>query len=175
MKRKLWQVGLGGLALSLAAGAGIILAIRDVNSSLTGPWKDPAGETLPHRSTGTLVLQVVDGANACGLDGSTFLSMSWPPGTVLRAPTFDDFRRDRAREYIRDPDGAIQRLGPWRLAATFDPDANPPPDASPTGFHRGPWQLWISPSDADRAVYLVTDDKVERWPRAHVKRQFGCG
>ncbi len=173
MNRKLWQVGLGGLALSLAAGAGILLAIWDSNRSLVGPWKDPAGKTLPHRSTGTLVLQVVDGADDCGLDSGTFLIMSWPPGTVSRGETFDDFRRGRAREYIRDPEGVIRKLGLWKFASTFDPDAKLPPDASPTGFHKGPWQLWISPSN-DRAVYLVTDDKVERWPRAHVKRQFGC-
>ncbi|MDP8956088.1 MAG: hypothetical protein M3N24_03900 [Actinomycetota bacterium] len=174
MRRKLWHVGLGGLALALAAGAGILLAMRDINSSLVGPWKDPTGRILPDRSATRLVLKVVAGPDACGLGGMTFLTMAWPPGTVVRAPTFHDFRRGRAREYIRDPDGAIQKLGPWTLAATFDPEANLPPDASPTGFHKGPWQLWISPSDADRAIYLVTDDKVERWPRAHVKRQIAC-
>jgi hypothetical protein len=42
-----------------------------------------------------------------------------------------------------------------------------PNDAEYTGYHRGDWQLWRSPGDVDRAVYLVAGDGVvERWPRA---------
>jgi hypothetical protein len=29
----------------------------------------------------------------------------------------------------------------------------------------GPYALWVSPSDADRHVYVQGPDGVERWPR----------
>ena len=40
-----------------------------------------------------------------------------------------------------------------------------PPGAYNTGWHRGDWYLWISPSDIDNYVYVVNEDRAERWDR----------
>jgi hypothetical protein len=50
-------------------------------------------------------------------------------------------------------------------------DSKLPPDAEYTGYHSGELQLWISPSDATEAVYLVLPS-VERWPRS--RHHIGC-
>ncbi|MGH3060436.1 MAG: hypothetical protein ACRDNA_03375 [Gaiellaceae bacterium] len=39
-------------------------------------------------------------------------------------------------------------------------------DARFSGYRNDEWELWISPSEVDRHVYLVHGSAVERWPRA---------
>jgi hypothetical protein len=67
-------------------------------------------------------------------------------------------------EYVRDPNGEFAANG-W-LAAPYDGDTRLPKDAVATGWTNGNVDLWISPSNLDRGIYLVRGDVVERWARA---------
>jgi hypothetical protein len=67
-------------------------------------------------------------------------------------------------EYVRDPAGEF--LAQQWLTAPYDGDVTMPEDAAYSGWTNGNIELWISPSDLDRAVYLVRGDTAERWPRA---------
>jgi hypothetical protein len=55
----------------------------------------------------------------------------------------------------------------------FARDVPLPPDARATGYHHGPYALWVSPSDADRHVYVQGPNGVERWARP-AQRIGGC-
>jgi hypothetical protein len=53
------------------------------------------------------------------------------------------------------------------FATTFDANATLPTNARDTGYHRNGWHLWIVDSAINRAVWLVHEDTVERWPAAN--------
>jgi hypothetical protein len=42
----------------------------------------------------------------------------------------------------------------------------------PSGYRTDDLELWISPSNIDQAVFIVTAGGVERWPRA--ERRIAC-
>ena len=65
------------------------------------------------------------------------------------------------RQYVRDPEGVLGDA----LVVGFDPAATLPDDAVDTGYHRGPWHLWISDSESQGAVYVVNAETgvAERW------------
>jgi hypothetical protein len=67
-------------------------------------------------------------------------------------------------EYVRDPNGFFRTNG-W-LAARYDGNTRLPSDAIATGWSNGNIDLWISPSDLDRGIYMVRGNVVERWARA---------
>ena len=167
-RRRIWAVGLAGLVLL----AGAVLYLRHANS-IVGPWTDAKGRRLPDGTSREggfpLAIHTMTGHSHCGWDSIVFLHIAWPPGTVLRGPIGDDFLDGRFRQYVKDPDGD---LGPF--PETFDPDARLPPDARPSGFRRGPWELWISPSEAHRAIYVVRDGKAELWPRVIANHVIAC-
>jgi hypothetical protein len=75
-------------------------------------------------------------------------------------------RMDRLvfREYVRDPAGEFFGNG-W-LTEPYDGAARLPADAADTGWTNGNIDLWLSPGEQERAIYLVRGDVVERWPRA---------
>jgi hypothetical protein len=149
------------------AGAVVIIGVLFYQwraNSIVGPWTDANGKRLPDgtsdaRNGFPLVIHTFNGDGHCDWESVVFLHISWPPGTVY-GPVGDDSRAGRFRQYVRDPNGAL-----GNLARHFDPNASLPRDARPTGLHRGPWELWISPAEAERAVYLLKDGQVERWPR----------
>ena len=87
--------------------------------------------------------------------GVTFLFIGWPPGTVAT-------QGDMARQYVRDPRGAVPR----NLLDSFIRDATLPPDAEPTGYRYGSLEIFISPAEQDRAIYVVGPSGAERWPRS---------
>jgi hypothetical protein len=128
-----------------------------------GPWTAPDGREVPSDPGRGTELAVTEGPDHCGWTSATFLHLGWPVGTVATDP-------DRVRQYVRDPQGLFAD----QLVAPFEPDAALPDDAADTGYHRGPIELWISPSDRDEAVYVVNvdTDVVERWTRPIVA--FGC-
>ena len=132
-----------------------------IAAAVTGDWTAPDGSTAPNGIDGDerLVMHSYQGAEHCGWTSATLLSLGWPVGT-------ETANGDRARQYVRDPQGIFSSS----IAGSFDGDATLPDDAADTGYHRGDWQLWVAPSDADRAVYLVNADPashvVERWARA---------
>lgn len=111
--------------------------------------------TREGRAVGQFELVTIAGPGHCGWESATFLMIGWPPGTV--APT-----SSQARHYIRDPQGVI--LGSYR--DLLERDVKLPGDAKPTGYRLGAIELYLSPSDEDRWIYVVGPSNVERWPRA---------
>jgi hypothetical protein len=87
---------------------------------------------------------------------STILTIGRPLGAPL-----DPLDR---WEYVRDPDGTFRTNG-W-LAGRYNGDTQLPVDAEDTGWGNGNVDLWISPSNLDRGIYLVRGRTVERWGRA---------
>jgi hypothetical protein len=115
-------------------------------------WTTSEGETVSQE-----VLVAYRGDEHCDWESAVFLEVGWPLGT----------RRENSagkREYVRDPEGLFQR----ELLSTFDSSATLPADAEATGYHTndGEAELWISPTQAGREVYVARGDSVERWPRA---------
>jgi hypothetical protein len=128
-----------------------------------GPWTAPDGRVVASDPGKGTEIAVVEGPDHCGWTSASFLHLGWPVGTVATVA-------DQERQYLRDPQGLFAD----QLASPFDPDAELPNDAVDTGYHRGPIELWISPSDEDEAVYLLNldTDVVERWTRSTVR--IGC-
>ncbi len=146
----------------------IVLAFATRGPGLEGEWHDRHGRPLPDSSESGegLVLDVYSGDAHCDWQNVIFMEIAWPPGSVITGGR----NRPNLRQYIRNP-------GPGRapqegLPATYVEDAALPQDAFDTGFHRGGWRLWVSPSQADRYIYVVDGDRVERWTRS--ERRIGC-
>jgi hypothetical protein len=142
------------IPVTLVPGAG------SATTGVDGTWFDANDEPLPDGSPDAVgtVFVVFRGAEHCQWESASFMHMGWPIGTVSNAP--EDWR-----QFVRDPkslfdDGALH-MG-------YLSDMTLPSDATDTGYHRGPWQLWVSPSQADDAVFVVDADtgSVERWGRA---------
>lgn len=129
--------------------------------SVFGAWYDDEGNPTYYRDEDGwhLTLLVIRGAEHCGWESAAFLMLAWPLGSDVQR-----IGGESARQYVRDPNNV--------LGGDFDvtpPDlqAELPADAWSTGYHRGDWQLWVSDTDVDEAVYLVAaGGTVERWPRA---------
>ncbi|HEY3334589.1 MAG TPA: hypothetical protein VGK16_05060 [Candidatus Limnocylindrales bacterium] len=92
----------------------------------------------------------------CEVGHAAVLNVGRPLGTSL-----DPLDR---REYVRDP--AKEFLAQRWVISPFEGAATLPLDAADTGWTNGNVDLWISPTELDRAVYIVRGDTVERWPRA---------
>lgn len=132
-----------------------------VAAAVEGVWSDANDDPVSDGSfsDGPLVLSISEGPDHCGWTSVTFMSIAWPPGSASGS-------NGRDRQYLRDPSGVLSESTAGPLA----PSATLPGDAAYTGLHRGDWQLWVAPSDADTAVYIVNADPaargvVERWPR----------
>jgi hypothetical protein len=95
------------------------------------------------------------GPDHCGWESATYLTIGWPPPSVASFAT-------GARLYIRDPHGVVGASYRDGLA----PHASLPSDARPTGHRHGAIQIYVSPSDQDRAIYVVGPGGAERWPRS---------
>jgi hypothetical protein len=89
------------------------------------------------------VLKQTRGLEHCGWEAASFL-------------------RYRNEWYVGDPEGV---LPPGGTALPYDPGAVPPSDAVATGFREGDRELWTSMSVGRDAVFIVTPERVERWPR----------
>jgi hypothetical protein len=94
----------------------------------------------------------------CGWQSATMLFVGWPPGTASTTA-------GEARQYIRDPNGVFESGFRGRLAR----NATVPADARPTGYRYGAIEIYLSPSDQDEAIYLVSPSDRERWPRSDPK------
>jgi hypothetical protein len=95
------------------------------------------------------------GPGHCGWESATYLTIGWPPGTVSSYAS-------GAHLYIRDPHGVVSAS--YRDGLILH--ASLPPDARPTGHRHGSIEIYVSPSDQDRAIYVVGADGAERWPRS---------
>ena len=128
--------------------------------SFVGTWYDENGNPtyFSDASGWHLTLHVINGAEHCGWQSASYLTLAWPLGSEERDGVGD------ARVYVRDPHGVFTGeydVPPPQLDSTL------PQEATFTGYRRGPWELWISANDAS-AVYLVSDEgTVERWPYAN--------
>ncbi|MDQ6796271.1 MAG: hypothetical protein M3067_15920 [Chloroflexota bacterium] len=92
----------------------------------------------------------------CGAGHAAILAFGQPLG----APIDGQNRHD----YVQDPRNEF--LGENWIAEPYQGHATLPTDAAYTGWTNGNIDLWISPSDVDRAIYVVRGKVVERWPRA---------
>jgi hypothetical protein len=104
-------------------------------------------------------VRTIAGPDHCGWRSATMLFIGWPPGTAARTA-------DRARMYVRDPQGAYGGDTRDRLVR----NATLPADANPTGYRLGPIELYLAPSDQDDGIYVVAPSGTERWPRVDPKR-----
>lgn len=107
------------------------------------------------RPVSTQELVTAAGPDHCGWQSATFLTIGWPPGT--KAATFA-----HARMYIRDPLGVVRSS--YRDALVLR--ATLPKDARATGYRHGVLEIYVSPSDQDEAIYVVSPSGAERWPRS---------
>lgn len=94
------------------------------------------------------------GPDHCGWQSATFLTIGWPPGTA--APTFGS-----AHLYTRDPNGSVAAS----LRDALVRHATLPADATSTGYRYGVLEVFVSPAEADQAIYVVSPSDTERWPR----------
>jgi len=113
------------------------------------PWTRE-GRTVSPEELGTIA-----GPSHCGWESATFLNIGWPPGTHSGSAA-------QARQYIRDP----KAVTPTKLRDLLDLHATLPSDATATGYVYQGIAVYLSPSDQDRAVYVVGTRSVERWPRS---------
>lgn len=111
--------------------------------------------TRDGRSVSEFELVTIAGPDHCGWGAATFLFIGWPPGTV--APD-----GSHSRQYIRDPHGVVY----GRYRDLLERDAKLPSDATSTAYRLGAIELFVSPSDDDRWIYVVGPSNTERWPRA---------
>ena len=100
-------------------------------------------------------LGTIAGPGHCEWQSATLLYIGWPVGTLASSSA-------QARQYIRDPRGAVSAT----LRDRLELRATVPGDARPTGYTHGSIQIYLSPSDQDEATYVVGPTGAERWPRS---------
>ena len=76
-----------------------------------------------------------------------------------QAASFLHYRRE---SYVGDPEGVLPTGG---TALSYEARADLPSDAVATGYREGDRELWTSLSVGRDAVYIVTPEGAERWPR----------
>jgi immunoglobulin-like protein involved in spore germination len=131
------------------------------SSGVEGVWFDGNGVPLPDGSPGAegTVLVVFKGAEHCQWESASFMHLGWPVGTLANG--LEDWR-----QYVRDPKGLFDD---GALHVGYLGDTSLPADAVDTGYHRGSWHLFVSPSEAGDAVYVFNGNSgaVERWGRSN--------
>jgi hypothetical protein len=124
---------------------------------IVGTWRDSDGKPVP--SDRPLVMNVSQGAAHCGWGRLVFLVISWPLGFEVKGSAMSN---PHIRLFVRL--STPEDLSASYFASPFDGNATLPRGARDTGYHRHGWHLWVKDSVIDRAVWLVHDDTVERWP-----------
>lgn len=142
-----WRTNLLGIRTALPFGSSVAVAFDPPAPGY--PW------TRGGRPVSDNELNTRAGPDHCGWGSATFMLLAWPPGTF--ASTAAD-----ARQYIRDPQRSIR--GTFKVP--FERNVTLPSEARSTGYRLGAVELYLSPTDQDRWVYLVGPSDVERWPRS---------
>lgn len=99
--------------------------------------------------------------------GSDHHCAPWPPELVTGVPLGTSHAEGPARIYVRSADES------WvdpRVTDEFSADAVLPQAAVDTGYHRDGQHLWVLPDD-DSYIFLVSEDRTERWP---LSAERGC-
>ncbi|MPY32781.1 hypothetical protein FNH09_16340 [Streptomyces adustus] len=108
-------------------------------------WTDRDGQRVP-----TTTVSSYAGSEHCDWESVHFLALD---------------EGEDARQYARDPDGA---LGDGELlTSAYDGDVRMPADARDTGYRFGDWALWLT--DDKATAYVRTSGPsgaVEAWPAA---------
>ena len=125
-----------------------------------GAWRDSEGKLVP--SDRPLVMDVWQGAKHCGWGRLAFLVISWPLGFEVKGSAMTN---PHIRMFVRL--STPEDLSASYFASTFDGNATLPTGARDTGFHRHGWHLWVKDRAIDRAVWLLHDDTLERWPASN--------
>jgi hypothetical protein len=112
-------------------------------------------------------MDVWQGPTHCGWGRLVFLVISWPLGKEVPGAFMSD---QHTRMFVRL--STTGDLPASDFTSKFDGSATLPPNARDTGYHRNGWRLWVVDKAIDRAVWLVNDDTVERWPAA--KQIIAC-
>lgn len=159
-----WLVAAIGVAL-LVAVVVLDLVRKPTPHPFEDDWHYSDGRVVPNNDP--FVLSVYRGHEHCDWEEAVFAEMSWPPGTEVNPPI--SVGGPDVRQFVRDPEAAVDEA----LADNFDPSATLPEDAEPTGFERGAWRIFVSESTADRFIYLVSDEGVERWPSSELATNYG--
>jgi hypothetical protein len=113
------------------------------------PWTRNGQPVAPEE------MSTIAGPEHCDWQSATMLNIGWPPGT--RSTT-----SAQARQYIRDPNGVVGA----RFRDLLMRNATLPADARATGYRYGAIEIYVSPSDQDQAIYVVSASDSERWPRS---------
>jgi hypothetical protein len=127
---------------------------------------DPA--ELPASFTDSSDMEIWTGRDGHRVPTTTLSSFAGAEHCDWQSAHFLDLGRGKdLRQYVRDPDGVLDRDG---LTAGYDGKAKLPGDARDTGYRLGDRELWLTP---DRSTaYVRTPDGVEAWPRA--KQFIAC-
>ncbi len=138
----------------------VVFALAGCGSDWNDRWETRDGTSVDET--------VVASGTRCADEQTVLLDLGWPLGRSW-------LRGGEMRQYIRDPGGSVpigEEGGPIVTSGQgFDPDAKLPASARFSGYDRGEARLWIA-ADSRKFVYLVFDDRVERWPRVPVP--IGC-
>lgn len=113
---------------------------------LLGLW-ERGNQVIPERSE----FRLYEGETHCDMDSALLLDLRWPldGGTTESADL----------SFVRDPEDVFAE----NTVESFDPDAELPDDAIPTGYENGDGvELWLA-SDLSTA-YAVDGGTVEAWP-----------
>ncbi|MEX0783129.1 MAG: hypothetical protein WD557_10795 [Dehalococcoidia bacterium] len=139
LKRRYQLVALAVSALPLAACGG--------DDQLLSEWHDASGADVP-RST----VISYRGDEHCETENIWWIALD-------RGPESD------GGQYVRDPSGVLDslHLPEMPTPGTFAEQTQLPGDAVPSGYHTEEAELWLEPDGS--AVYLVFEDRIERWPR----------
>jgi len=168
-----WTRDDGGLRLT---ADDIVLEFRDATAeramlpaAFAFTWYGPDGDPA-ERGRGesrSFEVKADTGPRHCDWESVASLYVAWPPGSTWEGG--DNFEKS-VRRYVRDPEGVFR--GQDLVPDTLQLDADLPKDAVDTGYHTDAAELWWGPDRGNKYAYLVTDEGVERWPRA--SWDFGC-
>ncbi len=128
-------------------------------ASVATAFDDPPGYpgyrwTRNGQPAGPEEIVTTAGPDHCSWGSATFLTIGWPPGSK-------SFTFSGARLYTRDPKGAVASS----LRDALVRHATLPPDAISTGYRHGVLEIFVSPSEAEQGIYVVSPSDAERWPR----------
>ena len=162
------STGDAGICARAALLAGLVAALG-LMATLGGdsaPRAAPVPRVVPQAvpPTPTPIRNVWRGPDGAPSD---VIERSGPEHCNLQSATFINLEIDgRSERFVYDPEDVVPPNG------SDHPEGRPPPieaplpaDAEPTGFRHGDRQIWLSASEGRDAIYIVSPEVTQRWPR----------